>query len=243
MSSRVLTTEGKQEVRPIHWAMALGVAVNASPQDEAAQAGEDSPTRPEPEIDAALQRIQVLERRIQELEQDLPRKYESGRAEGYKLGREQGIAEGSAEASQHWNPLLERLSQTIADLGTFRARFRRESEPELLKLSMAVAKKILRREVSVDPFALLGVLKAALESINQAELLQVRLHPTDSETLKARIEEMELPASVAVLGDPAIARGEIRVETKRGTVEAGIQAQLAEIENGFADRTAPGRKQ
>ncbi len=108
---------------------------------------------------------------------------------------------------------------------------------------MAVAKKILHREVSVDPFALLGVLKAALESINEAELLQVRVHTKDAEALKSRIGEMELPARVAILGDPAIARGEIRIETKRGTVEAGIQAQLAEIENGFAGRTAPGKRQ
>lgn len=243
MSSRVLTTEGKQEARPIHWAMALGVAVNAAPQDDAPRSGEDSAASPEPEIEAALQRIQVLERRIHELEAELPRRYDSGRAEGYKLGHAQGIAEGTAEAAQQWAPMLEKLGQSIADLATFRPRFRREAEPELLKLSMAVAKKILRREVSVDPFALLGVLKAALESINQAELLQVRLHATDAEMLKARIEEMELPAAVSILGDPAVARGEVRIETKRGTVEAGIQAQLAEIENGFADRTEPSRKQ
>lgn len=223
--------------------MALGSAINAAPHDDSAHPSEESPEIPQPEIEAALQRIQVLERRIHELESDLPKKYDSGRAEGYKQGLAQGVAEGSAEASQKWTPLIERLSQSIAELGTFRARFRREAEPELLRLSMAVAKKILRREISVDPYALLGVLKAALESINQAELLQVKLHPADSETLKARIEEMELPSAVSILGDPAIARGEIRIETKRGTVESGIQAQLAEIENGFADRTAPGRKQ
>jgi len=243
MSSRVLTTDGTKEVRPIHWAMALGAAINVAPADESATGGGETGAAEEPEMDATLQRIQVLERRIYELESELPKKYDSGRADGYKQGLAQGISEGSAESALQWKSLIERLGQTIADMATFRSRFRREAEPELLKLSMAIAKKILRREVSVDPFALLGVLKAAIESINQAELLQVRLHASDADTLKARIEEMELPATVSVSGDPAIARGEIRIETKRGTVEAGIQAQLAEIENGFADRTTPGRKE
>lgn len=243
MSSRVITTGGQKDVRPIHWAMALGVAVNATSQDDSANPDGESARGPEPEINAALQRIQVLERRIQELESDLTKKYDAGQNEGYQLGLAQGISEGSAKAEKNWAHSIDRLSQSIAELATFRARFRREAEPELLRLSMAVARKILHREVSVDPHALLGVLKAALESINQAELLQVQLHPADEARLKTRLEEMELPAAVSVIGDPAIARGEIRLETKRGTVEAGIQAQLAEIENGFADRATRRRNQ
>ena len=231
MSSRVLTGSKIGRAETVHWMMAYGEPINGSPYpQEPETTTEDAPTV-SPELEGAIQRIQVLERRIQELEAELPRRHEMGRKEG----REEGEKASGTAAVQ---PVLERMTASIAELASYRARFRRDSEPELLKLALAVARKILRRELTVDPHTLLGILKAALETINQAEVLCVRVSPDDAAQLSGKLAGLGLPDAVEVVGDRTLERGSVVLDTRRGQIDASIQTQLAEIENGFADRIA-----
>ena len=234
MSSRVLSGTMTGRAQPIHWLRAFGDPVNAEPEPEA-EAGE--PALPEEiakEIEGSLHRIQVLERRIKELEAELPRRHEAGRL----AGRAEGEQAGEAVANAALQPLMDRLTATLAELSSYRARFRRESEPELLVLALAVAKKILRRELTVDPHSILGILKAALETINQAEVLCIRCAPDDAPLLASRLGSMGLPDAVEVTPDRMLVRGSVILETKRGQIDASVHTQLKEIENGFADRIA-----
>lgn len=237
MSSRVLTGTSNIPTERVQWLTALGEPVNAPPPpapgmyDEGRGGNSEATAR---ELESAMQRIQVLERRIAELNDELPRRYEMGRQEG----RAEGEREGEATATAALQPLLDRMAATIADLSSYRARFRRDSEPELLRLALAVARKILNRELTVDPHSLLGVLKAALETINKAEVLCVTASPEDAPLLSGRLAGMGLPDAVEVKPDRTLERGALMIETRRGQVDAGLQTQLSEIENGFADRVA-----
>ena len=228
MSSRVLTGSKIVRVEAVHWLRAFGEPVNATPM-ERPESGPGSN-----DMAGALQRIQVLERRIQELEAELPRRQEMGRRDG----RAEGEKTGGEAAVAALHPVLERFTATIAELASYRARFRRDSEPELLRLALAVAKKILRRELTVDPHSLLGILKAALETINQTEVLCVRAAPEDAAQLTGRLAALGLPDQVEVVADRSLERGSVILDTKRGQIDASVRTQLAEIENGFADRIA-----
>jgi len=239
MSSRVLSGSKLQRVEPVHWLTAFGQPVNAGPPTpEYAHGDPAPPDLLSKEMDGALQRIQVLERRIHELEAELPRRHEQGRQEG----RAEGERLGTDTATARLQPLFDRLAATIGDLASYRARFRRDSEPELLKLSLAVARKILRRELTVDPHSLLGVLKAALETVNQSEVLCVRTSPEDANQLSGRLAGLGLPDQIELIPDRTLERGSVVLDTKRGQVDASINTQLAEIETGFADRIAASRQ-
>ena len=229
MSSRVLSGNRKALAEPLRWLPALGEVVTAhAPVPESHT---DTPVSTS-ELEAAQARIAVLERRIQELEAELPRRHQAGVQEG----RAAGEAAGRSAAAAQLQPVFDRLAKSIAELASFRARFRRESEPELLRLALAVAKKILRRELTVDPHSLLGILKAALEVINHSEILLIRVAPEDVELLAGRLTPLGLPDRVEIAGDRSLERGSLIVETQRGQIDASVQTQLAEIENGFADR-------
>src|SRR6187455_1584021 len=97
MSSRVLSGSKIQRVEPVHWLLAFGQPVNASPPAEGQQPAEgqtaDSISK---EMEGALQRIQVLERRIHELESELPRRQEIGRQEGRTEGERTGADAANA---------------------------------------------------------------------------------------------------------------------------------------------------
>ena len=67
-----------------------------------------------------------------------------------------------------------RMARTIEEMSGLRQRFRHEAEEDVVALAIAIARRILHRELTVAPEALLGLLKAALEKIEVREVHRVR---------------------------------------------------------------------
>jgi flagellar assembly protein FliH len=116
-----------------------------------------------------------------------------------------------------------------------RPRFRHEAEEDVVALALATARRILHRELTVDPEALLGLVKAALEKIELREVHRVRVSREDAPMVQHFLESMGLPHRVEVIGDAGLERGAAILDSNRGTLDASIETQLAEIERGFAD--------
>jgi flagellar assembly protein FliH len=116
-----------------------------------------------------------------------------------------------------------------------RQRLRHEAEEDVVALAIAIARRVLHREITMDPEALLGLAKAALEKIDVRELHRVRMHPQSAPLLQEYLEKIGLPRRVEVFADPGLERGAVILETGRGTLDASVESQLVEIERGFAD--------
>jgi flagellar biosynthesis/type III secretory pathway protein FliH len=82
---------------------------------------------------------------------------------------QQGLEEGQAAARQAMTVQIEqmngRLARTIEELSGLRQRFRHEAEEDVVALALAIARRVLHRELTMSPEALLGLVKAALEKI------------------------------------------------------------------------------
>ncbi len=169
---------------------------------------------------AQIQRLQAeCERRAAEARQD-------GLREGEALGRQRAAAEVE--------PVLQRLARSIEDIGSLRARLRREAEADLVRLALAIARRVLRRELAVDPEALRGLALAALEKLQAGEIRRVRAHPSHIASIQACLRE-SAGISIEIVADPGRPPGSVVFETARGDLDASIETQLSEIERGLAD--------
>jgi flagellar assembly protein FliH len=148
--------------------------------------------------------------------------------------RAAGLAEGKKAAAAEIEPVVERLSRGIAELTVCRSRLRKQAEDDLVKLALAIAKRILRRELSIDPDALKGVVAAALERIQARDVCTVHAHPDDAPAIERHIHA--LGVSTQILPDKSLRRGDLLIDTSRGTLDASLDTQLAEIERGLTDR-------
>lgn len=209
MSSRILPREGAAAAVPIRWGRLTG-AENGPPE---AGGG-----RPAPEVIEQLRR-------------------EAATAEA--LARRRGYQEGEEAArkrlAEPYEKALAHLTAELAEFSALLGRLRREAEEDLVQLTIAVARRILRRELATDPAALHGVVKAALERLESREILRLRLHPEDAPVATAMLRERGAPAQIEVAADPALERGAFLVETVRGTLDASVETQLREIERGLTD--------
>jgi flagellar assembly protein FliH len=207
------------DAKPIDWTRAPGEPVRF--QSPMAAPKEPSSQDTESLWKAALQNAELETKNRSEAE------FQRGLAEGEVIGRRRAAAKV--------DPLLERLARTIADLAACRDRFRKESEKDLVGLSLAIARRVLRRELIAEPDAILGLVKVALEKISLREVHRVRLHPEDAPVVRRHLAQIQAPAGIEIEADSSLERGAVIFETSRGSLDASAETQLAQIERGFAD--------
>jgi flagellar assembly protein FliH len=159
--------------------------------------------------------------------------------EKLRAAHQQGVLEGHASARQEIGTQMEamnaRMARAIEEMSGLRQRYRREAEEDVVALALAIARRILHRELTVAPDALLGLVKAALEKIEAREVHQIRMRPEDASMVKQFLENMGLPQRVEVISDPGLERGSAILDSSRGALDASVETQLAEIERGLAD--------
>ncbi|WP_031500655.1 FliH/SctL family protein [Bryobacter aggregatus] len=144
-------------------------------------------------------------------------------------------ARAQARIQHEIEPWLKRMAQSIEDLATVKQRYRLESEEQLVRLAVAIARRILHREIQVDCEALLGLIHAAMQRLEVRELNRVLLNPKDHAALQPFLERLGLPPRVEIVSDAGLDRGALLLESTTGILDASIQAQLDEVERGFVD--------
>ena len=160
----------------------------------------------------------------------LEQKFQEGKQRGYT----EAIAAASREAELQLQPVLGRLARAIQELADERARVRQETAIQLVKLSTAIAARILHREITLDPDAIHGLLRAAFDKVQSREVTRFAVHPDHAAAVRRFLEQTG--KRIEITSDPTLAPGEITIRTAQGEIDVAIETQLKEIERGLADR-------
>ena len=122
-----------------------------------------------------------------------------------------------------------RAARLGAEFASDRERYFAGVEEQVVKLALAVAKRILLREVEVDRMWLRATVRAALTRVSDGSRTVLRVHPGEA------LDWVEVGlADVDVVGDELVPKGECVVETSVGRVELGVRPQMDEMELAFA---------
>jgi flagellar assembly protein FliH len=210
--ARVLLPEEEFKATPMAWRL-VGRAAPAQASPAAAQST--------PDITAQIHQIQ------QQCEQRI--------AEARAAGLREGEAAARTRAAAEVQPVLEKLARSIEDLAQVRVRLRKQAEGDTIKLSLAIAKRVLRRELAMDADAMRGLVTAALEKLQAQEICRVRANPSQAAAITACLRQTVSNAKVEVIPDGSLQPGGVIFETNQGNLDASVDSQLQEIEHGLAD--------
>jgi len=192
----------------------------AESEDEEA----DTPAAPDPAFE-------------QRLEEETRRAFEQGRERGRQEGRQAeresiGAALKTAQESQQ-----RQMAGLAENFAAARDRYLSSVEHEVVKLALAIAARILRREAQMDPLLLTGAARVALGQLSSTTEVRLRVPAGELDLWTEAMRLIpNLPLRPAVVAGEGMRTGECMVETTLGTVDLGVRAQLAEIERGFFDR-------
>jgi flagellar assembly protein FliH len=171
------------------------------------------------------------------LAEETRRSFEAGRERGREEGRqaehEAQSAALAAEADRYKRQLAALAGKSIEE----RDQYLHAIEQEVVKLALAVAARILRREAQMDPLLLTGAVRVALGQLAASSEVRLRVPAAELELWTEAIALLPHLARKPVVEAGEIMRlGDCMIESEVGTVDLGVRSQLGEIERGFFDR-------
>jgi len=154
--------------------------------------------------------------------------FAKGLEEGKQEGREKGHQEGLGHVDEEVQNQRERLRQIVAFLEQPLVNLDAEVEDQLVTLSIALAKQVIRSELRLNPNEIVLVVREALESLPTARRhLRIVLHPEDVLLVQEALGEGE--RNVRLLGDVALTRGGCRVETDTSRIDVTVEQRLNQV--------------
>lgn len=158
--------------------------------------------------------------------------------EGMALGRAAALALIEEELGEARDTMKSLLASALAQ----RRAYIEQAEKEIIALGFALAESVLHTEIERDNDAVVRVARAAVKRLVERERVTVRVNPEDLERMRAHREEMLALGDireVRVIGDAAVDRGGVLLETDGGTIDAGIGTQLEQARQVLSQGTAP----
>jgi len=167
---------------------------------------------------------------------------ETIRKDAERQGRETGLksAEKICEEKIHEQvaSLVPALKLAVAEVENAKQAWLQRWEKNNMRLAVAIAERIIRRELSQQPEITIDLVREALDIAAQQGELVLKLNPQDHATLGSQVElfiaEMSRLADVRVVADAAVTAGGCVVETRFGRIDEQIEAQLARLEQELA---------
>ena len=146
-------------------------------------------------------------------------------ARGYASGERAGGEAGTKRAES----MLRRVAQTVEDLERLKAGLVHQTERQVVQLALALARRLVMREVTLDHDLVAAMAHVALERLGDGSPATIRLHPEDYAVVAAHRGEQWAGTHVSVVPDPALPRGGCLVESAFGVIDASVDAQLGEL--------------
>ncbi len=190
---------------------------------------EPPPTTAQPDEDTAKAEAEI--RALHEQIRQLHAEIEKAKRESLEAGRRLG----DQQARSEFGPVMERMNASVAELISLRPEMRHRAEKDVVNLALMIAKRILHREVSVDPNALNALARVVFERLARAESYRVTVHPTFAVAMQNALP-LDQNGRVQIEPDPTCSPGTLIVRSDEGVIDASVDSQLEEITRGLTDR-------
>lgn len=193
---------------------------------------DDSPERESLAVDP-LPVVHAEETFEQRLQAEFKAGFDEGRRHTERTLRAELASQLSAERGR-----IDAFAQAIESaLGSFLHALERDA----VKLAIAIAERIVKREIADDREIVLGQIHEAMRRLVGVEKVKIRIHPKDEELVRsmrsALIAGSDAVRELAIEQDESVAPGGCVLESDSGNVDASIATQFERIETAlFCDR-------
>jgi len=159
--------------------------------------------------------------------------------QAYERGRKEAAAEADTRVEQGLSLERHAIVAALEQFQQERQAYYQQVETEVVQLALAVARKILHRESQMDPMLLTGVVRVALEKLQEGTRVRMRVPASQAAMWRQQFsQDTQLKVAPEIIEDTALETGNCRLETSLGASDLSLEQQLKEIEQGFLDLLA-----
>ncbi len=167
----------------------------------------------------------------------------------YNGGFEKGYSEGKKAADEELVRKTVQLENLLGFLTRPVEKLEQQVEQELLELSLAVAKQVLKREVSIDPKHIIGLIRTAVSRLPAAEnKVTVNLNPDDAKIIRKALKKSDNDQRWDIVEDPGLNAGSCNINSENSYIDGSVDAMVAQVALDLfgghrdKDRIKPGKK-
>ena len=148
--------------------------------------------------------------------------------EGYRLGLEKANAD------------LENFRNEFVHFMNARKDVFEYIAPDILEISVDIARTIIKKELESDPQVLLNTIIDVLKTVSKNESkIVIKVHPHSVQFIKDTLPnityEYGIDTKINILADPSIDNGGCVLQTNNGIVDASINTQLEIIKKALEE--------
>ncbi len=161
-----------------------------------------------------------------------------GFAAGYEAGFRQGIEDAREKEAESLESFRRELAALVDRIEKSMSLWYEKAEHGLAELSLEIARRIIGDAVSMDPAAVLHVVRNAMARVEMANKAVIRVNALDLPMLEEKYAEVVASArsvnEVQFVGDDSLSRGSVIIETEEGVVDASVESQALRLFRGEA---------
>lgn len=110
--------------------------------------------------------------------------------------------------------------------------------PDILEISVDIAKKVIKKEVETDPQVLVNIIVDVLKTVSKSEpKINIRVKPQAVQFIKDTIPNITyqygIDSKINIIADPSIEEGGCIFQTNNGIVDASVDTQLEIIKKAI----------
>jgi flagellar assembly protein FliH len=165
----------------------------------------------------AKQLIATAERTAEAMARD-------ARETAYRLGHEEGLAAGRAEAERESTAQVHRLLAIAEQAAIDHDRLIQTIQTQAVALSLAVARKVMNDELRTDPWLIARLISTAMEKLAGERIVRLRLCADDVALVTRRIDQLGIDPACQIVADPSLGPGDCIAEAETRHVDARLDA-------------------
>jgi flagellar biosynthesis/type III secretory pathway protein FliH len=193
--------------------------------------------------------VENIRQQVRELLQQAEADVATIRREAHTRGLEQGRQEGLQQAAEHIQKrateiaekssrdglatTLPAMKAAVDALVIERDRWLAEWETTAVRLAAAIAERLIKRHIELNPQIAGDMVKSALQLAAGTPHVRIRLHPDDAALLGEHAAEvvraLASSGDAEIAPDSTLARGSCVIQTKHGTIDARLETLLERI--------------
>jgi len=178
-------------------------------------------------VDAQTKADRIIQEAGKEVER-IKKQAESVLADA-KIRAEAAVKKGLADGESKG---LAKVTEKLVGFEDLKESFFKNAEPDVIKLSMAIAEKVIGDLAAENVEVVRGVVHRALEG-TLGDRITVRVNPEDYKLLmegdQGFKDVLDRTKRIAFRGDDSISKGGCVVESEVGTIDARLELQLEAI--------------
>lgn len=149
--------------------------------------------------------------------------------EAFDKGYSDGFEAGKKEQELLWNKYLIELDKTKQELKKQNAVFREHLEKECIRLSLAIAEKILGKAIETDIEYFIDLIKKGLEEAGEDKEALIRISEEDYDRVSTLISKLKGQHSITLLKDPTLSSGDCVIVGPNYEINSGIRTQIENV--------------